>query len=86
MHEALDAIARRRLCNRQRTLFIGHKEIIAPERPDDPRNMNDDIGIPREVIKGGAVLQIALNLPHLWIHARPAPDRAPEPTPGRIWP
>ena len=71
MHKALYAIARRSLCNRQRALFIGHKKIIALECADDPRNVNHNIGIPREVIEGGAVLQIALNLPHLWVHAGP---------------
>ncbi len=71
MHEALDAIARCRFRNRPRTLFIGQKKVIAAERPDDTCNMNDGIGIPGEIIKRGAVLQIALNLPHVRIQPRP---------------
>jgi len=65
MHEALHAIARRRFRNRQRTLFIGHKEIIAAERPDDARDMNHHIGILGKIFEGGAVLQVTPNLPHV---------------------
>ena len=71
MHEARNAIARRRFCDRPRTLFIGGKKFIAAERADHPGDVNDGIRTPGEVIKGGSVLQITFNLPHLVIEARP---------------
>ena len=61
----INVVVWRYLCNRQRTLLIGPKKIIAIERANDTRDMNDDISILREIIKGGIVLQITLNLPHV---------------------
>lgn len=69
MHETSNAIARRRFCDRPRTLFIGGKKLIAAERADDPGDVNDGIRTPGEVIKGGQALQITLNLPHAGIQA-----------------